>query len=55
MDQQEKTSRKGITKEPFREHLAMVVTTVLVGFIVLAVVNPFIEPAPPRQIVLSAD
>ena len=53
MDQQEKISRKRIAKEPFREHLAMVVTAVLVGIMVLAVANHFIEPAPPRQIVVS--
>jgi TRAP-type uncharacterized transport system substrate-binding protein len=53
MGQQEKTSRKGITKEPFREHLVMVITAVLVGIVVLAVVNHFIEPAPPRTIFMS--
>jgi len=53
MDQQEKISRKRIAKEPFREHLAMVVTAVLVGIVVLAVANHFIEPVPPRQIVMS--
>ncbi len=53
MSRQEKISRKRIAKEPFREHLVMVVTTVLVGIVVLAVVNHFIEPAPPRNIVMS--
>jgi TRAP-type uncharacterized transport system substrate-binding protein len=53
MGQQEKTGRKRVAKEPFREHLMMVVTTVLVGIVVLAVVNHFIEPAPPRTIVMS--
>jgi len=53
MDQQEKISRKGIAKEPFREHLAMVATAVLVGIVVLAGANHFIEPIPPRQIVMS--
>jgi TRAP-type uncharacterized transport system substrate-binding protein len=53
MGQQEKTSRKRIAKEPFREHLVMVVTTVLVGVVVLAVVNHFIEPAPPRTLFMS--
>ncbi|MCX5915657.1 MAG: hypothetical protein NTX30_03095, partial [Deltaproteobacteria bacterium] len=52
MGQQEKISRQRIAKEPFRENLVMVVTAVLVGIIVLAVVNHFIEPAPPRNIVL---
>jgi TRAP-type uncharacterized transport system substrate-binding protein len=53
MDRQEKTSRKGIAKEPFREHLVMVVITVLVGIVILAVANHFIEPAPPRTIFMS--
>jgi TRAP-type uncharacterized transport system substrate-binding protein len=53
MGQQEKISRQRIAKEPFREHLVMVVTAVLVGIVVLAVVNHFIEPAPPRAIVMS--
>lgn len=53
MGQQGKISRKGIVKEPFREHLVMVVTTVLVGIVVLAVANHFIEPAPPRTIFMS--
>ncbi len=53
MGRQEKTSRKGIAKEPFREHLVMVVITVLVGIVILAVANHFIEPAPPRTIFMS--
>jgi TRAP-type uncharacterized transport system substrate-binding protein len=53
MGQQEKTSRQRIAKEPFREHLLMVVTAILVGIVVLAVVNHFIEPAPPRSIIMT--
>lgn len=53
MSGQEKISRKEIAKTPFREHLAMIITTVLVGIAVLAVVNHFIEPAPPKTIVMS--
>ena len=53
MGQQEKISRRRVAKEPFREHLAMVVTAVLVGVVVLAVVNYFIEPAPPRTVIMT--
>jgi len=53
MGQQEKMSRKGFAKEPSREHLVMFITTVLVGIIVVAVVNHFIEPVPPRTIFMS--
>jgi len=53
MSHQEKIGRTKVTGEPFREPLAMLATAVLVGIIVLAVVNHFIEPAPPRNIVMS--
>ena len=53
MSGQETITSKKIAKESFRDHLVMVVTTVLVGIVVLAVVNHFIEPAPPRTIFMS--
>ncbi len=53
MSQREKIGRRRVGKEPFREHLVMVVATVLAGIVVLAVVNHFIEPAPPRTIFMS--
>jgi TRAP-type uncharacterized transport system substrate-binding protein len=53
MSGQEEISRKKIAKEPSREHLVMFITTILVGIVVVAVVNHFIEPAPPRNIVMS--
>ena len=53
MSGQETITSKKIAKEPFRESLVMVVTTVLVGIAVIAVVNHYIEPAPPRDITIS--
>jgi TRAP-type uncharacterized transport system substrate-binding protein len=53
MSPQEKISRKRIAKELFREHLVMVITAVLVGIVVIAVVNHFIEPAPPRTVIMT--
>jgi len=53
MSQQGKNSRRRVAKEPFREHLAMVVTAALVGIVVLAVVNHFIEPAPPKTVIMT--
>jgi TRAP-type uncharacterized transport system substrate-binding protein len=53
MSRQEKFNHKRVAKEPFREHLAMIITTILVGIAVLAVVNHFIEPAPPKTIFMT--
>jgi TRAP-type uncharacterized transport system substrate-binding protein len=53
MSGQGKISREKIAKDPSREHLAMVITAVLVGIFVIAVVNHFIQPAPPRTIHMS--
>jgi TRAP-type uncharacterized transport system substrate-binding protein len=53
MSGQGKISREKIAKDPSREHLAMVITAILVGIAVIAVVNHFIQPAPPRTIFMS--
>ena len=53
MSGQEKISRKNIAQGPSQEHLVMFITTILVGIFVVAVVNHFIEPAPPRTIFMS--
>ncbi|MGE5254491.1 MAG: TAXI family TRAP transporter solute-binding subunit, partial [Planctomycetaceae bacterium] len=53
MSGQRKISRDKIAKDPSREHLVMVITAVLVGIAVIAVVNHFIQPAPPRHITIS--
>ena len=53
MSGQGKISREKIAKDPSREHLVMVITAILVGIAVIAVVNHFIQPAPPRTIFMS--
>ena len=40
-------------KKPSREHLVMVVSTFLVGIVILTVVNHFVQPAPPGSLSMT--